>query len=516
MATGRRAGKVWLIGAGPGDPGLITLRGAAALGGAEVVLHDALSHPALLELCAPGAELRDVGKRGGRRSPSQRWITEQLIELAAQGKRVARLKGGDPLLFARGAEEAEALARAGIPFEIVPGISSPVAAAAYAGISLTHRELSSSVTFITGSDREGGEWTPDAWKRLATATDTICVLMGMRRIEEITRALMDGGREPGTPAAVIQWAARPEQRVLVSTLGQVANDARAQGLSNPAIIVVGEVVRLREELRWFDRMPLFGKRLLLPRAASQARKTAAAVRERAAEPVVFPVIELREPPDPEPLRAAVADLSAYDWVLFTSTNGVERFFEELERSGLDARAFGRARVGVIGPGTAAALLARGVRADAMAREFVGEGLAREVLARGARRVLLARALVARDALPRLLREADVHVDVVPVYETVPASRERAAELRALLAGRGLDAILFTSSSTVDNLCDLLGADAASLVSRALVASIGPVTSEALGRRGITPDVVASVYTVEGLLDALEAYHEGDATHSSPA
>jgi uroporphyrinogen III methyltransferase/synthase len=267
MARSDNVGKVWLVGAGPGDPSLITVRGLEALGQADVVLYDALSHPALLDACRADAELRNVGKRGGSVSPSQAWITEQLIELARAGRCEVRLKGGDPMLFARGAEEAEDLAAAGIPFEIVPGLSSPVAAAAYAGIALTHRDLSSSVTFITGSDKAGVDWTPDAWRRIATATETLCVLMGMRRIDEITAALVSGGRPPETPAAVIQWGARPEQRVLVSTLGAIAADTRREGLSNPAVIVVGDVVSLREKIRWYDRKPLFGKRILVPRAA---------------------------------------------------------------------------------------------------------------------------------------------------------------------------------------------------------------------------------------------------------
>jgi uroporphyrinogen III methyltransferase/synthase len=244
-----RKTKVWLVGAGAGEPGLITVRGLEVLRDAEVVLHDALSHPALLLEC-PGAEIRNVGKRAGERSPPQGSINRQLIELAGQGKRVVRLKGGDSFLFARGAEEASALAKAGIPFEIVPGVSSPVAASAYSGISFTHRDWSSSVTFITGSDRAGVKWSPDSWKKLATATDTICVLMGMRRIEEITQALIDGGRASDTPAAVIQWGARPEQRVAVATLSKIARVSRAQGLVNPAVIVVGQVVTLRETLAW--------------------------------------------------------------------------------------------------------------------------------------------------------------------------------------------------------------------------------------------------------------------------
>lgn len=500
------SGKVWLVGAGPGDPSLITVRGLSALGRADVILFDALTHPALLEACRPDAELRSVGKRGGRESPSQAWITAQLIELARAGKSVCRLKGGDPLLFARGAEEAEDLAAAGVEFEIVPGVSSPVAASAYAGISLTHRDLSSSVTFITGSDREGVEWTDDAWKRLATATDTICVLMGMRRIEEICRALVSGGRHENTPAAVIQWAARPEQRVLVSPLGALAEAARREGYTNPAVIIVGEVVRLREKLRWYDTRPLFGKRILVPRPPEQAKDTAAAIRDRGAEPVVFPVIEICDPPDSEPLRRALSDLGRYDWVLFTSVSGVERFFAELERGDRDARSLGASRVGVIGPGTKAALARRGIRADAVATEFVGEGLARTILERGVKRALIARALVARDALPELLRKAGAEVDVVPVYETRRVSKEKAASLRALFEEGGIDAVLFTSSSTVESVMDLLGPDARSLLSRVTVASIGPITTETASSRGLTVDVAATEYTVEGLLGALERYY----------
>jgi uroporphyrinogen III methyltransferase/synthase len=504
MDRSRASGKVWLVGAGPGDPSLITVRGLEALESADVVLYDALSHPSLLDACKRDAELRNVGKRGGRQSPSQDWITEQLIELAREGKQVVRLKGGDPMLFARGAEEAEALSDAGVPFEIVPGLSSPVAAAAYAGIALTHRDLSSSVTFITGSDKAGVDWTPDAWRRIATATETLCVLMGMRRLDEITSALLAGGRLPETPAAIVQWGARPEQRVLVSTLGSVAAEARRDGLSNPAVIVVGDVVGLREKIRWYDKKPLFGKRVLIPRAAEQARATAKAIRARAADAILFPVIQIVDPPDPEPLREAVTALERYDWVLFTSANGVERFFAELERRGADARAFGGIRVGAIGPGTRAALESRGIRADLTAREFVGESLAEGVLKLGVRRALLPRALVARDALPTMLREAGAEVDVVAAYATRPVDRERATDLQRLIDD-GLDIAMFTSSSTVTGISDLLGESAAAVLARLTVASIGPITSATLRERGIRIDVESQVHTIEGLLDALDEY-----------
>src|SRR4051812_40516671 len=289
-------GKIWLVGAGPGEPGLITVRGLSVLSRADVVLYDALAHPALLEAC-PQAEQRNVGKRYGEDSAAQDAIIEQMIALGRAGKRVVRLKGGDPLMFARGAEEALALADAGVRFEIVPGVSSPVATSAYAGISLTHRELSSSVTFITGSDRAGKDWSPESWKKLATATDTICILMGMRRIREITQAIIDGGRAPSTPAAVIHWGARPEQRVVTASLERIAEAAAEAGLKNPSIILVGEVVTLREKLSWYDSRPLSGKRVVLPRAVDQARDTAAALRERGAIPVILPMIEITAPPD---------------------------------------------------------------------------------------------------------------------------------------------------------------------------------------------------------------------------
>lgn len=496
-------GKVWLVGAGPGDPDLITVRGLHVLSQADVVLHDALSHPALLQHCK-SADLRDVGKRGGSYSPDQSWITRQLIELAQAGKRVVRLKGGDSFLFARGAEEATDLAAAGVEFEVVPGLSSPVGTSCYAGIPLTHRDFSSSVTFITGTDRSGAEWSEDAWKKLATATDTICVLMGMRRLAEITAAVVAGGRAATTPAAVIQWGARPEQRVVVGQLENIASLASAAGLANPAVIVIGEVVALREQLRWFDTKPLFGKRLLVPRAEEQAQETARSIRERGAEAVSLPAIEIKDPPDPARLCQAARDVGSYDICLFTSANGVHRFFATLQQEGLDSRAFRACKIGAIGVKTAHALTQYGVRADVVAKEFVGEALAAAVLdATGPGRVLIPRALVAREELPQLLRAAGCSVDVVAAYVTLPVSGDSAEELRETLTQGRVDYVLFTSSSTVTSLLNLLGSDGPRLLSHVKVASIGPITSATLAERGVGVDVTASTYTVDGLLEALE-------------
>lgn len=501
-----KRGKVWLVGAGPGDPGLITVRGAEVLGQAEVVLYDALSHPALLELCRSDAELRDVGKRGGQNSPDQSWITEQLIELAQAGRQVARLKGGDSFLFARGAEEALALSAAGIDFEIVPGLSSPIGTAAYAGISLTHRGMSSSVTFITGSNKAGEEWSEGDWKKLATATDTVCILMGMRKLRFIATALIAGGRSPATPTAVIQWGARPEQRVVTAPLSDLADAVERAGLSNPAVVIIGEVARLREQLCWYDNRPLFGKRILVPRAAPQAKDAAHAIRQRGAEPVLFPAIEIHDPPDPEPLREAARNVASYDYVLFTSANGVERFFSELRRQGKDARAFANAKVGVIGPRTGFVLEQYGIKPDLIAEQFVGEGLAAALAPFAPKRVLIPRALVARDELPALLRKQGATVDVVPAYETKPVAPEKVRSLVSQFESGEISAVLFTSSSTVTSLCDALGAEAAKVLGKSTVSCIGPITAKTATDRGLKVDVQASEYTLEGLLDALERHY----------
>lgn len=498
-------GRVWLVGAGPGDPELITWRGVQVLRRADVVLYDALSHPDLLDLC-PQAELRDVGKRYGQRATPQSEINAQLLELAAHGKKVVRLKGGDPFLFARGSEEAWALAEAGIPFEIVPGVTSPVAASAFAGIALTHRDLSSSVTFITGSDREGKEWSKQAWTKLATATDTICIFMGMRRIDEITQALIEGGRSPDTPAAVVRWGARPRQRTVEGTLSNIAGLAQSAQLSSPAIIIVGEVVELRKKLRWYDNRPLFGKRVLLPRPLHQAKESARLVRERGATPLLVPALQIGPPADLGPLRMAVAEAFRYDWVIFTSANGVAAFFAEVRALDRDARVFGRARIAVIGEKTAQALQTYGLRADLVATRFVAESLVEDLLAvqPAPSQVLIPRAREARELLPEELRARGIHVDVVPAYVTHPVQGESAARLLSALESE-VDVALFTSSSMVHSVVAALGKDATLLLSRVTIVSIGPVTSETLRQYGLTPQVEAQVYTVDGALDALEAH-----------
>jgi uroporphyrinogen III methyltransferase/synthase len=510
---GARPGVVYLVGGGPGDPGLVTLRGAELIATADVVLCDELVHPAILERVRADAEVRSVGKRGGdagSKQASQAVIEADLIAGARAGRSVVRLKGGDPFLFGRGSEEAESLAAAGVPFEVVPGVPSPLGATAYAGISVTHRELASSVTFVSAVTRAGGLFP---FAELASIRGTVCVLMAMHRLAEVCEALVrEGGRDPGTPAAVVQWGTRADQRVVEGRLDALADLAAAAGLGSPGIVVVGPVTSLRRALRWFDARPLFGKRVLVTRPAGQAAATADLLRRRGADPIELPAIALFPPPDPARVREAARALDRYDVVAFTSENGVTFFFRELDVLGLDARAFGRARIAAIGTGTAAALRARGVRADIVPAEFRGEALAEAILADphvaaslSCRevRVLVPRALVAREVLAEMLRARGCAVDVVPVYETRPASADRRADLVRRLEAHAIDAVLLTSSSTADSLCDLLGPRAVDLLRGVVVASIGPITTATAEKRGLTVAVTAASSTTHGLLSALE-------------
>ncbi len=507
------AGKVYLIGAGPGDPGLITLRGVRALGRADVVLYDALAHPALLQHARKDALLRSVGKRYGEDSFSQEAINAELVELAQAGKVVARLKGGDPLLFARGAEEVETLARAKVPFEIIPGVPSPTGAAAYAGVSLTHRDLSSSVAFITGTESPGKERTAHDWSKLATATQTLCVIMGMKRLGEITSALIAHGRDPSTPVLVVQWGTWPRQQVVEGTIADITARATASGAANPAVVIIGQVAKLRERMRWFDQQPLFGKRILVTRPEHQAEDTAREIRDRGAEAVIVPAITIVPPPDPAALERALRTLDTYDLVAFTSANGVERVMDALAVSRRDGRAFGRALVAAIGPGTEAVLSRRGIIADVVAKEFRGEGLAasieqalsRPAASRRTRRVLLLRALVARDALPSALRASGFEVDVVAAYETRPAPPTAVEALASDLNSGNIDAVTFTSSSTVRELAGALGPRAQELLEKSTIVVIGPVTADTARELGLRVDVSAEEYTVSGMLDALERH-----------
>ncbi len=520
----QKKGKVYLLGAGPGDPELITLRAQRRLAEADLVLYDALIHPDLLAFAKPGAVLEFVGKRAGRVYERQASINARLIEAAQNGLIVARLKGGDPYLFGRGSEEAEQLAAEGIDFEVVPGVPSPLAATAYAGVSLSHRDLASSVAYITATESDDKTRSAHDWSKLATAAQTLVIFMGVRKLAGLMDTLVRNGRPADCPAMVIQSASLPSQRTVVGTVGTIAQLASEANIGMPALTIVGDIVTLRDKLRWYDRQPLFGKRVLVPRPIGQARAMAQMLRDAGAEPVIAPAIRIAEPEDMGALRDAVANVARYTWLAFTSANGADAFFAELTRQGGDARRLGSVRVAAIGPATAAAIRAHGIAPDVMAEEHVGEAVADAILAQHAGSqpsagagvsVLLARAAVARDALPERLRAAGATVDVVVAYRTLPPLPEDAARLRELIAKREVDAIAFTSSSTVDHTLAAL-ADGASGVTSAsssttdllaaiTVASIGPITSDTARARGIRVDLTAQVYTAAGLVAALEAF-----------
>jgi uroporphyrinogen III methyltransferase / synthase len=479
---------VYLVGAGPGDPGLLTVRGADVLGRADVVVYDRLVHPSLLDLAPAAAERVYVGKTPGEAEVEQGDINALLVEQGRAGKEVVRLKGGDPFVFGRGGEEAEALAAAGLTFEVVPGITSAIGAPAYAGIPVTHRGKSTHFTVVTGhEDPDKGGFDVD-WSALANAGGTLVILMGAGRVGEIASQLVAGGLSPETPVAAVRNGTRADQQTVRATLATVG----AAGVQAPAAIVVGDVAGL--DLSWFEARPLFGRAVVVTRAREQASELRQRLEGLGAEVIELPAIAI------EPVDFEVPPLERYGWLVFTSANGVHAFYERgLVPAGLDARALAGVRIAAIGPGTAAALAGRGVRADLLPERFVAESLLEAFPAprSDGERVLLARADRARDVLPAGLSGRGYEVDVLAVYRTVTAAPDPVAVERVR---RGdVDALTFTSSSTVTNLCDLLGNVPDP---QPVVASIGPVTSKTAEEQGLRVDVEATEHTIDGLVDAV--------------
>jgi uroporphyrinogen III methyltransferase/synthase len=497
-------GLVSLVGAGPGDPELITVGGVARLAAADVVLYDRLANAALLAYAGEGAELIDAGKTAGRHALTQDEINALLIERGRAGKRVVRLKGGDPFVFGRGGEEAAALAAAGVRFEVLPGVTSAIAAPAYAGIPVTHRGLASSFAVITAHEDPEKDGASVDWASVAKGADTLVFLMGAGRVDEIAAKLVEHGRAPETPAAVVEWGTLPRQRAVGGTLATIAEAAREAGIEAPAVTIAGAVAGLRDELRWFDNRPLSGKCVLVTRTRQQASELSRALAAQGAEAVELATIEIVPRWDVQRLANAIEGLatSAYGWTIFTSANGVELFCGHLRRAGFDARAFGRARIAAIGPGTAAALEREGVRADIVPERYVAEGLIEAFAGRPMRgqRVLLPRAEGAREALVEGLEAMGARVDELTLYVSALPERPDAEGLRRLRAGE-IDIATFASSSSVRNLVAMLGGDVSSLRG-VLIAAIGPVTAQAVRDAGPEPALVADVHTAEGLVRAL--------------
>lgn len=499
------AGKIYLVGAGPGDPALLTLRGKECLQQADVVFYDYLANPDLLAHAPANAEKIYVGRRGRGRYLAQEEISRLLIDKAKAGKTVVRLKGGDPFVFGRGGEEAEAIAEADLPFEIVPGVTSAVAVPAYAGIPVTHRTLASAVTFVTGHEDPGKEAEALEWPRLATATGTLVFLMGMKNLPSIVSRLLAEGKPGTTPAAVIRWGTRNEQRTVVGTLNDIADKAAAAGMEPPTVIVIGEVVRLRQHLNWFENRPLFGKRILVTRAQEQAGELSQLLRAYGGDPVECPTIQIVPPDNWAPLDQALAALSQYHWLVFTSVNGVKPFMARLQAKGLDARALAGLRICCIGPRTAQELARHGLTADLVPAEYQAEGVLEAMKAAGVpgQRVLIPRAEVAREILPEQLRAWGAEVTVVTAYRTVRPEVD-ARRLKALLQEQRIHVISFASSSTVRNFCELFDSpeEMKRLTAGVAIACIGPITAQTAAEQGLPAGIVASANTIPALAEAI--------------
>ncbi len=501
-----KKGMVYLIGAGPGDPGLITVKGLSCLKKADVVIYDYLANEELLKEVQEGAELIYVGKRGSEHTQPQREINSLMIKKVQEGKIVARLKGGDPFIFGRGGEEAEALAQEGVPFQIIPGVTSAIAVPAYAGIPLTHREYTSTVALVTGHEDPQKERSQIDWPKLATGVGTLVFLMGAGHLFSIVDELVNNGRDPQTPIAVIRWGTLPEQETVIATLATIKEEVKRKEIKPPAIILIGEVVKLREKLNWYETLPLFGKKILVTRSREQASDLAERLREFGAWPIEFPTIEIVPPSSWADVDHCLKQMIAYDWLIFTSVNGVKFFINRLLALGMDIRDLKGPKICAIGPKTAEVLRDLNLQVDFIPAEYQAEGLLerwRGVNLKG-KKFLIPRAKVARDLLPEELRKAGAVVDVVEVYQTILPQKER-EKIRQLLKEREISAITFTSSSTAQNFAEIIGEEVKELTAGIPIASIGPITAAKVSSLGMETTIMPKEYTIPALVDALVAY-----------
>ena len=502
-------GKVYLVGAGPGDPKLITLKGIECLQRADVVIYDLLINVKLLEHCPAHTKKIYGGKMIGEQEQRQAEIDDLMIRHAKTGKTVVRLKGGDPFIFGRGGEEALTLVEAGIDFEVVPGITSAIAAPAYAGIPLTHRSYSSSVAFVTGHSAALQADSAIRWEQLATGVDTLVILMGVGHLREIAARLIQHGRSPDTPISLVHWGTTPQQKTLEGTLADIAQKSEAVNFRNPAAIVVGDVNVLREQLRWFDQKPLFGRRIIVTRARAQASDFAECLESYGAEVIQFPTIETQPIPDNAALGRAIAQLAMYNWVIFTSVNAVEYFYRQLRENGKDTRSFGNARICAVGQKTVAALDQIGILADYVPSQYRGVVLAAELEGVEGQKILLPRASIAADDLPNGLRDRGAIVDTIPIYETVKAGAEGREALEADLHNGRIDMVTFTSSSTVTNFLEMFGSPpSTALLDQVHIAVIGPSTEATVKAHGFTADILAQQASVESLAEEIVKFYTG--------
>ena len=501
--------KVYLVGAGPGDPGLITIRGKQCIENADVIIYDYLASPALLNYAQNYAEIIYVGKKGGDHTLSQDKINTLIVEKAKTGVTVCRLKGGDPFIFGRGGEEAEILVSKSIPFEVVPGVTSAIAAAAYAGIPLTHRKLAATLAFITGHEDPHKKESSIDWESLARGIGTLVFFMGVKNLPDITQKLIANGRSPETPVALIRWGTTPGQTTVTGTLDNIAQRAKKADLKPPAIIVVGEVVQLRNTLKWFEKRPLLGKRIVVTRARQQASDLVRRLFDLGAECLEFPTIKVVSADDSAPLDDAVQNLSAYDWIIFTSVNGVKFFFEHLFGTDKDVRALSHLNTAAIGPATAEKMFEYGLKSDIIPQNYRAEAVVdafRKITLEG-KKILLPRAKEARPVLPVELRKMGAEVDEVTTYLTENVA-DNADLLIGQLTAKRIDLITFTSSSTVKNFKALLPSDHfKDLLDGITIASIGPITTDTAKKLGFEVHITAQTYTIPGLCDAILKHYE---------
>lgn len=504
-----KRGKVYLIGAGPGDPTLITVKGLELLKRAEVIIYDYLASPKLLKHVREDALFVYVGKKGGfDHAHTQSEINQMLVDHAKEGKTVVRLKGGDPFIFGRGGEELEMLVAHDIPFEVVPGVTSATAAATYAGIPITHRDYTSSVAFVTGHEDPTKKSSNIDWEKLATGVGTIVFYMGIKNLPTIAEKLILHGRDPKTPVAVIRWASMPEQKSVVGTLADIAAIVKGAVIKPPALVVVGDVVLLRDKINWFEKRPLFGKRVLVTRTREQASELVQMLEDQGADCVEGATIALVPPDSWEPLDQALADVASFQWLIFTSINAIKFFFMRLHEKGMDARDLKGPKVAVVGVATAEALLAHGIKADLIPEVFTGEGLAESLVKIGVQgnRILFPRAMKAREVLPEVLQNNGADVTMVPVYQNVqPADYDLVCRE---LAEKKIDVVTFTSSSTVKNFLDMIGKENRDrLLDGVVIASIGPITSETARKNNLRVDIQPDTYTIPDLVDSIIRYFQ---------
>ena len=497
-------GKVYIIGAGPGDPGLFTIKGLRCLKEADVIIYDYLVNVEIIHQAKESARLIYAGKKGGEHTLSQDEINRLLAEEAMRGNVVARVKGGDPFIFGRGGEEAEILAQSGIPFEIVPGVTSAAAVPAYAGIPLTHRGYASTVAFVTGHEDTTKEESDTDWESLA-GIGTVVFLMGVKNLSRITATLMVHGKRADTPVALIRWGTTENQETLTGTISDIAEKAEEKHFSPPAVLVVGGVVDLRSVLNWYETKPLFGKGIVITRPEAQADEFTSLLHAQGARVINFPTIKIVPPVSYHGLDRAIADLSTYQWIIFTSANGVAFFLKRLKELGRDIRDLKDLRICTIGPGTAAQLEHLGIPVDLVPDEFISEGIVKafEKINLRRSRILLPRAETARDVIPHGLAKLGTKVDVVTAYRTVSSGKDK-AELEKLMKAGKVDVITFTSPSTVHNFMEIMGRNHV-MPKGVMIACIGPVTAAAAKKAGLPADIIQERYTIPGLVETLIKY-----------